>query len=307
MEIGLSESLNFSDAQASTSVSHPELSDYMDFRKYLQDFYDYKKAVTAGHYRSYNYQAFSAAADIKSPNYLKMIIDGQRNLSEDMIQKFAKALGLNKAQGTEFKWLVLLNQASDPAERNLFLKKLTEQRFDMQLKSGQIDRKTWEKIPNWVTWVVYALVDQSGVSFDGSRLREILRGRASEDQIQHAIESLISSGELQRRENGELVKARSMMESAEDVPVALVRKLQMQLMYLGLESLYQDDPTEREFGTLTLSLTRQEFEEIRFKLRQIRKSIHKDNAIARLKEKGERVYQLNIQLFPITNSSESVE
>ena len=77
-------------------------------------------------------------------------------------------------------------------------------------------------------------------------------------------------------------------------------------MYLGLESLYQDQPTEREFGTLTLSLTKSEFEEIKFKLRQMRKALHKDNSIARMKDKGERVYQLNIQLFPVTNAVESV-
>ena len=53
---------------------------------------------------------FSAAADIKSPNYLKMIIEGKRNLSEDMISKFAKACSLNKSQGDEFKLLVLFNQ-----------------------------------------------------------------------------------------------------------------------------------------------------------------------------------------------------
>ncbi|WP_374031465.1 TIGR02147 family protein [Bdellovibrio bacteriovorus] len=87
--------------------------------------------------------------------------------------------------------------------------------------------------------------------------------------------------------------------------MALVRKLQSQLMYLGLESLYQDQPTEREFGTLTLSLTKSEFEEIKFKLRQMRKALHKDNSIARMKDKGERVYQLNIQLFPVTNAVES--
>ena len=98
-------------------------------------------------------------------------------------------------------------------------------------------------------------------------------------------------------------KARALIESAEDVPVALVRKLQAQLMYLGLESLYQDNATEREFGTLTLSLTKQEFDEVKFKLRQIRKQINKDNSIARMSSKGERVYQLNIQLFPVTNSS----
>jgi hypothetical protein len=36
----------------------------------------------------------------------------------------------------------------------------------------------------------------------------------------------------------------------------------------------------------------------------MRKSIHKDNSIARMKTKGERVYQMNIQLFPVTNASD---
>ncbi|TXH57411.1 MAG: DUF4423 domain-containing protein, partial [Bacteroidia bacterium] len=52
-----------------------------------------------------------------------------------------------------------------------------------------------------------------------------------------------------------------------------------------------------------LSLTEKEFEEIRFKLRQMRKSLHKENSIARMESKGERVYQLNLQLFPVTNPS----
>ncbi len=81
----------------------------------------------------------------------------------------------------------------------------------------------------------------------------------------------------------------------------------MQLMYLGLESLYQDQANEREFGSLTLSLTEKEFEEIRFKLRQMRKSLHKENSIARMESKGERVYQLNLQLFPVTNPSKTFD
>ncbi len=143
------------------------------------------------------------------------------------------------------------------------------------------------------------MVDQDGVSFDTASLKHLLRDKASEDEIENALNSLITSGELRRDEvTGELKKNRSLIESPEDIPVALVRKLQSQLMYLGLESLYQDQPTDREFGTLTLSLTKAEFEEIKFKLRQTRKAMHKDNSIARMKSKGERVYQLNIQLFP---------
>lgn len=287
------------------SVNSPNLSDYMNYRSFLADFYRFKRQSSKGSLRAYNYAVFSAAANIKSPNYLKMIIEGKRNLSEDMIGKFGKALSFMKDQTEEFRLLVHFTQATDPADRNMYLKKLSEHRVAGKLKSGEIDRKTWEKVPNWVTWIVYAMVDQEGVSFDTAGLKSLLRDKASEDEIEHALATLLNTGELRRDEKtGELKKGRSLIESPEDVPVALVRKLQSQLMYLGLESLYQDQPTDREFGTLTMSLTKSEFEEIKFKLRQMRKGFHKDNSIARMKEKGERVYQLNIQLFPVTKAVE---
>ncbi len=286
----------------------PNVSDYMNFREYLAAFYKAKRVASKGQLRAYNYGVFSAAANIKSPNYLKMIIEGKRNLSDDMIGKFGKALGLNREQTEEFRMLVLFTQASDPADRNLFLKKLSEHRVSVKLKSGEIDRKTWEKVPNWIAWIIYAMVDQDGVQFDTKSLKSLLRDKATEDEIEAALNSLISSGELRKDEaTGELKKGRSLIESPEEVPVALVRKLQAQLMYLGLESLYQDAPTDREFGTLTASLTKSEFDELKFKLRQMRKAFHKDNSIARASSKGERVYQLNIQLFPVTNAAQAVD
>ena len=295
-------------ANSNTSIPAPHVSDYMDFRLYLASFFEYKRKLTASDIRPYNYAAFSAGANIKSPNYLKMIIEGRRNLSGEMVLKFAKALGLNKEATEDFELLVAYGQATDPADRNMFLKKLSEHRVQVKLKTGEIDKKTWEKIPNWAAWVIYAMVDQENVKYDIKTLKELLRGKASEDEIEQALQSLFNSGELvQEPETLEVKKARALIESAEDVPVALVRKLQAQLMYLGLESLYQDAANEREFGTLTLSLTKQEFEEIKFKLRQMRKQINKDNSIARMSSKGEKVYQLNIQLFPVTNAASAVK
>lgn len=291
-----------------TSVTTPELSDYMDYRKYLADWFAARKKATESDLRPYSYPVFSAAANIKSPNYLKMIIDGRRNLSDDMIGKFGRALGFNKEQIEEFRFLVHSSQATDPVDRNVSLKKLSELRVARKIRSGEIDRKTWEKIPNWVAWVIYAMVDQEGAKFDLAMLKKLLRGKASENEIEESLNGLLSSGELSRDEKtGEIVKAHHLIDSPEDIPVALIRKLQAQLMLLGLESLYQDAPQDREFGTLTMALTKSEFEEVRFKLRQLRKSVHKDNAIARGQSKGERVYQLNIQLFPVTNRADGVE
>lgn len=293
---------------STTSALAPNLADYMNYREFLADFYTYKRASTKKSLRPYNYAMFSAAANIKSPNYLKMIIEGKRNLSDDMVGKFAKALGMNKEQGEELNLLVNFTQSMDPADRNLWLKKLSEHRVGSKLKAGEIDRRTWEKVPNWVAWIIYAMVDQQGVVFDVKTLKNLLRGKAAEDEIETALNTLIASGELKMdTATGELRKGRSLIENPEEVPVALVRKLQAQLMYMGLESLYQDAPTDREFGTLTMSLNKSEFEELKFKLRQMRKGMHKDNSIARMNSKGERVYQLNIQLFPVTNAVNSGE
>lgn len=279
----------------------PQVSEYLDYRQYLQDFYLYKRSQTQNQLRPYTYSVFAASADIKSPNYLKMIIEGKRNLSEDMISKFARALSLNKARTNEFRLLVLFNQATDPSERNILLKQLSEVRVEGKIKSGEIDQKSWDKLPSWVAWVVYAMIDQDGVQFRTDELKNLLRGKAKADEIEQAIQSLIKSGEVVKDEEGRLKKARQITDHADEIPVALIRKLQAQLMLLGLESIYEDNPTEREFGTLTMALTKAEFEEIRFKLRQMRKQLHKDNSIARMNAPGERVYQLNLQLFPVTN------
>lgn len=288
---------------SNSSLNTPLVSDYMDYRLFLADFYRFKKDSTQHLLRPYNYAIFSAAADIKSPNYLKMIIEGKRNLSEDMISKFAKACSLNKAQTEEFKLLVQFNQSEDPADRNYALKKLSEYRVDQKLKHGELDRKVFDKVPNWIGWIIYALADQEGVSFDVAQLKNSLRGKASENEINLALTQLLSSGELVKDpETGLITKGQS-KDVVDEIPPALIRKLQMQLMYLGLESLYQDQPDQREFGSLTLSLTEKEFSEIKFKLRQLRKSLHKENSIARMSEKGERVYQLNLQLFPVSNAS----
>lgn len=298
--------LNQNTENSNTSTLFPVLSEYMDYRLFLADFYRAKKAQTRLSIRPYSYAIFSAAADIKSPNYLKMIIENKRNLSLDMIVKFAKACGLNKAQTDEFRLLVLFNQADDPADRNYALKLLSEYRVEQKLKQGEFDRKVFEKVPNWIGWIIYALVDQEGVTFEINQLKDLLRGKASETEISEALENLLKSGELARDPATNKISKGKPTEAPEEIPAALVRKLQMQLMYLGLESLYQDSAAEREFGSLTLSLTEKEFEEIKFKLRQMRKSLHKDNSIARMSSKGERVYQLNLQLFPVSNASKKL-
>ncbi len=281
--------------------SPPRLNVFTDYRFFLKEFYLYKREQTRTSLRPYSYATFAAAADIKSPNYLKLIIDGQRNLSPEMARKFAKAIGFAKEETEEFLALVDFTQATEPLERNRYLKVLADIRVRQQLKSGEINVETWEKVPSWVTWVINALVDQKGVNFEPETLADLMRGKARIEEIRRSLERLVSSGELVKNpETGEMSRGRELMSGSESVPVALVRKLQAELIYLGLESLFQDLPQDREFGAQTLALTEDEFELLKFELRQFRKRWFKDVSVARKTIKGDRVFQLNIQLFPVT-------
>lgn len=288
-----------------SELTPPRLNACTDYRQFLREFYEYRRAQTRSSLRPYSYATFAAAADIKSPNYLKLIIDGQRNLSPEMARKFAKAIGLSKEETEEFLALVDFTQATEPLERNRYLKVLADIRVRQQLKSGEINVETWEKVPSWVTWVINALVDQNGVEFTPERIAELMRGKARLDEVRRSLDRLMTSGELVKNpETGEITRGRELMSGSENVPVALVRKLQTELIYLGLESLFQDLPQDREFGAQTLALTEDEFELLKFELRQFRKRWLKDVSVARKTTKGDRVFQLNIQLFPVTEPTQ---
>jgi uncharacterized protein (TIGR02147 family) len=286
--------------------SRPKLAAYTDFRQFLLDFYEFKRDQTRKDLRPYSYATFAAAADIRSPNYLKLIIDGERNLSLDMTKKFARAMGLAREEAEEFQALVEYGQASEPLERNRYLKVLADIRVRSQLKSGEITAETWDSVPSWVIWVLSAMADQKGVRFDNlEELARLIRRKTKAEDVRRSFEKLISGGELVRGEAGAIDKGRELMSGSENVPAALVRKLQAELIYLGLESLFQDAPQDREFGAMTASLTETEFEQLKFELRQFRKRWTKDISVQRKTSKGDRVFQLNIQLFPVTKSKTS--
>jgi len=282
------------------AMAAPDVTSYLDYRAYLADFFEYKKKQFSSSRVPYNYSHFSAACGLKTPQYLKLIIEGSRNLSEKTIPLVARALCLKKEEANDFKLLVLSNQETDPGRRALLFKELMDYRVQIKIKKGEINKKHFEQIPNWATWVLFEATETNFSFHDSRDLQKLLRYKVTPQQAEDALNQLIDLGLIEKTQFG-YKKKRHLIQNADEIPVELVRSLQAQFMYLALESLYQDGPTEREFGSATLALTQQEFEEIRFKLRQQRKAIQKDISVARQSGiKGERIYQLNIQLYPVT-------
>ena len=71
---------------------------FTDYREFLKDRYRQLKINDP----LFSFRHFSKSAGFGSPNYLKLVMDGKRNLSAEAIAKFAKGLRLDNHE-SEYK------------------------------------------------------------------------------------------------------------------------------------------------------------------------------------------------------------
>ena len=80
---------------------------YTDYRAFLADYYLAKKKAQG----SFSYRIFSRRAGFKSPVFIKLVIDGKANLSQQSALQLGKAMNLDDQELDYFSALVEFNQA----------------------------------------------------------------------------------------------------------------------------------------------------------------------------------------------------
>lgn len=278
----------------------PKLTSYMDFRSYLQDFLDFKRSQKLG-IRKYSHSDFAAAADMKSPQYLKLVINRQRNLSEDGVAKFCKALGLNKEDSCEFLHLVFYNQATKPKERYKYLQKLSEHRA----RSVQ-----GIKTPHWLKVIIYSICEGMAGEYSQSDFKNLLGDKCKMNELKECLVELVADKAIncETNQKGDTLYKKSVGQNtfSSDIPLDVIKKIQSDLLLLALESLFSDSPKDRDLGSFSIALTAKEFEDTKFEIRKFRKSLLKDLLIKREKSPGEKVFQVQFQIFPVTKSIKDI-
>ena len=90
----------------------PEILKYKDFRKYLREFYQYKKSVNS----QWSYGAWARVLGISSSSTISMILSGQRNPSDKLLNSFIENCGLNNEETQYFANLVKIqSKIKDPS------------------------------------------------------------------------------------------------------------------------------------------------------------------------------------------------
>ncbi|MEZ4366804.1 MAG: TIGR02147 family protein [Kofleriaceae bacterium] len=121
----------------------PRVFEYADYRAYLRDTYAHRKATQRG----FSYRSFARKAGLSSPNYLKLVIDGQRNLAPKGAAAFAVALGLPPREAAFFHDLVAFAQAETAAEKNRAWERLASYRAHRRVRA--VAHHEFEYLSRW--------------------------------------------------------------------------------------------------------------------------------------------------------------
>lgn len=271
------------------------LFEYLDYREFLRDLYHQAKKSRA----SFSFRTFSKRAGFKSTNMLKLIIDGERNLSEDSLSKFIIGLKLNKQEQEFFRNLVYFNQSKTHEQKDLYYQRLLRHRKYSQLKP--IEKWQYEYYSTWYHPVIRELVVSK--KFDGSAesIARLLSPEVTRNQVEKSIELLQGLGFIEKIRGRRWRQASSLVSTGFEVSSVMIFNYHKLLLDLAKGILDKVPAARRDMSTMTLGIARGRLQQLKKKVQEFRQEVLK---LVTMDNEPEEVVQLNIQLFPLTKAPE---
>jgi uncharacterized protein (TIGR02147 family) len=272
----------------------PTVYGQTDYRQFLREFYAHRKAGERG----YSFRIFARQAGFNTPNILKLVMDGQRNLTPESTEKFIIGLSLNAHSADYFRVLVQMNQTSDDAEKIRCYEKLIQ--LTPHAKKRDLDADSVEYLSHWLYPVLRELILLPSFREDPYWIAQKLCGSASVAQIVSALTFLEKSEFIVRDENGRFVPKDNMVLSSDEVRSLAIRQYHRMLLDQAKERLSDLEKEDREYGALTFLLPQNRFDDLKAKLKDIRRSLHLWALEAARDQSCEDVIQVNIMMYPQT-------
>lgn len=273
---------------------------YSNYREFLKDMVQELKNSQP----SFSYRYFAKKAGYTSPNFLKLVIDGKRNLSEESIHKFAEVFKLGRKEKRFFELMVHYNQTGDSHRRQQYYQQLLE--FPEYRNTHQLEKEQYEYLSHWYYPAILELAHLSAFQENPQWIEEALQKKISIKEIQSAIESLLRIGLLVRNENGKLKPAHQALTTGEEARSLAAFAYHEQLLDLAKEALKQK-AEEREFAGMTMAIHADQLKKLKEMIRDFRKKVVNILTQDERKPEPDSVYQLNIQLFSLTKRGDRKE
>lgn len=260
---------------------------YSSYRDFLKDFYLDQKEKTPG----YTYARFASLAKLNSPNYLKLVIDGGRNLTIANIHQFAKALSLDFHELNYFEALVLREQSSVETEKKYYSQRLRE--LAKGKPKGGIRVSDNSFVSNWYMPAIMVYLQDKDENTNSLKAAKVIG--ITELEFKRGLENLLKAKLI------EIINGKYALNSRhlyyQDPKLANVYqknylKSQLELSQLAFKQKYSSGA---KFHSHTFTVPETDIAYYDSKLRTFIESLIAEADT----QPHENVVQLNFQLFPL--------
>jgi uncharacterized protein (TIGR02147 family) len=277
-----------------TPFLEPKIQNYQDYRRFIADFYLYKKNSRKG----FSFRKFSGLAGFKSPNYLQLVMRGERNLSEEMSESVAQAMSL-KGSGKKY-FQSLVRQENAKTDEELGKAKSEGLRALKQLVAKYVNREAEEVLSKWYHLAVRELAALRDFEPEGKWISEKLNRLIDEEQAEASLQLLLRAGFL-KIENNRCAAADPIIDIGDQLfSHERVAKVHVETLKQWAKIIPETTPVEQELGILTLSLPQSKIPALQQKIRDFQ-----DEILGWLSEEpdSDQVVQVGTYMIPLTKGN----
>lgn len=264
--------------------------DYMDYRKYLSDYYTHMKRTTS----FFSHRYFAQKAEIRSPNFLKNVMEGKKNLTKESVLKFAKALGLRKKEVEYFENMVFFDQSKTSDKKQYYYDRM--KLFSKNVVRATIEGERIAYFSKWYHCMVRELIVIRDYQDNWIKLAGDLRPKTTPAQARKSVELLCKLGLIEKKSDGTYIQtAKNVTAGNKPFDIMIIRNYHKQALENAKKSLDSFPVNVRNCTSLVMSLTEETYKDIVEEIDEFRNRI---TLIANKSKGSDRVYKLAIQLFP---------
>jgi len=269
-----------------------DLIEYFDYRQFLRDFYEEKKK--SNYFYSFRFMAEKVGID---HSLLVKVLLGKRHLSSHSVKPIARLCGFSGHQEKYFETLLNFDKARSESQSKVYFEKLLSLKWHT---AKRIEEDHYEYFKKWHYAALRSLLDI--YEFRGDDFKELgerLNPRISEREAREAVALLEKLGFVARDADGVYRVHEAHVSTGEKWRSLAIKNYQKEIIALSLNSLDKDPAQTRDISTITMSITEDGFKEIQNLTKEFRAAVIKRVDEMNM-EKRDRVYQLNMQLIPLS-------
>lgn len=172
-----------------------DIFEYTDFRKYLSDLYQDRKAIN----RAFSYRLIAQKAGLASPSFIGKILSGMANISHQTLMRLCDVFQIIGTEAEYFELMVNFEGSRSDTDKSHYFQRMQA----MRSRHGKSSACAQDTLTSaWYVSPILTLIELGLFHGDHAALGRMLTPPITAQESRLAIELLILQGKIRKDANG---------------------------------------------------------------------------------------------------------